>query len=168
MLSDIDFFLENSTTLGGQIKIIVQHQQGPNMTFNRKCQIIHRNEWPLDCQTQDPCMCGNFTSGTFEYKLKMVFSQADSGRWQFAIFSGASVDITIHVKGELLWISVYLSERAYLIVHEFSHLFFYWFFHICISLSFSCLSFTLFTFLLCNLPKTLLKSDSLSHSISDH
>lgn len=117
MLSDIDFFLENSTSLGGRITIIVQHQQGPNMTFNRKCQIIHRNEWPLDCHIQGPCLCENFTSETFEYKLRMVFSQADSGRWQFTIFNDANMDITIRVKGELLWISDYLSERAYLIVY---------------------------------------------------
>lgn len=120
VLSDIDFFLENSTSLGEQIQVIVQHQQGPHMAFNRKCQIIHRNEWPLDCQTQDPCLCGNFTSGTFEYKLRMVFSQADSGRWQFAIFNGTSVYITIRVMGELLWISDYLSDRAYLFKYFFT------------------------------------------------
>ncbi|XP_025114127.1 uncharacterized protein LOC112576091 [Pomacea canaliculata] len=94
--SNVDFFLNDSTAVDIGVRIVVQHQNVGGVTFDPKCHIHHSKTG--GCQILfGPCECIGERSETYQYRLRMVFTQQDGGLWKFDIVSheGTIVNITV-------------------------------------------------------------------------
>ncbi|XP_025114126.1 uncharacterized protein LOC112576090 isoform X2 [Pomacea canaliculata] len=94
--SIIDFFLNDSTAVDIGVKIVVQHKKVSGVTFDPKCRIHHSKTG--GCQILfGPCECIGERSKTYQYQLRMMFTQQDGGLWKFDIVSheGTIINITV-------------------------------------------------------------------------
>ncbi|PVD27314.1 hypothetical protein C0Q70_12470 [Pomacea canaliculata] len=93
--SHLDFFLRDFASLNKLIRIIVQYQRSGG-NYDNKCQMKHSKT--SGCTVLfGPCECVGEQSGSFRYRLKMNFTEQDSGSLHFSIVDHNSFFVNVNV-----------------------------------------------------------------------
>lgn len=103
MESDIDFFLSDYRHLDKDIRIIVQ-RLGSNKIYEGKCQLNHSAT--RGCTREyGPCECVGERSGSYQYRLKMNFSEQDGGLGTLllTIFNYSQTTVNVQIIREWLF-----------------------------------------------------------------
>lgn len=95
--SNIDFFLKDYRPLDKDIRIIVQ-RLGSHKIYETKCQLNHSAA--RGCTREyGPCECVGERPGSYQYRLKMNFSEQDGGldKLLLSIFNHSQTAVNIQV-----------------------------------------------------------------------